>query len=98
MCIAKGIDTASLKTSTEPIPYTRMALMVWNIRGFNRKARKVEVLSLINKFDMEKIGILEMKIRRRNQMKVKECFGGHWSTTLNTAECSPKGGDSIWIL
>lgn len=46
---------------------------------------------LIQKFEVEIAGLLETKIRKRNQKKTKEFFHTQWENILNLEECDSRG-------
>lgn len=75
-----------------------MALLEWNIKGLKGAKTKRDVLTVMNKFRIEIIGLLESRVRRRNQSKVMREFERQWSGCLNFVVWEEEVANSIWVL
>ncbi|GAV93114.1 Exo_endo_phos domain-containing protein, partial [Cephalotus follicularis] len=67
----------------------------WNIRGLNDSTKQREVKSLILKYNVALLGILETRVRAANKEKVARSFGRGWRVATNHSQ-SLLG--RIWIL
>lgn len=58
--------------------------MGWNIRGMNHAKKKGEILRLLTKFDIDIMGILETKIKRRRQTPMRIFLAPNWKSISNS--------------
>lgn len=59
--------------------------------------RKREVLALCFKYDVDILGILETKIKRRRKSTTCNSFKERWTTISNSSTIDPREGDSIGV-
>ena len=62
-----------------------MSILVWNIRGMNKKERRQDVKDHIYKFKPSIIGLVETKVRRHKASRVLKCWPQGWGHTNNYA-------------
>lgn len=75
-----------------------MTLLSWNIRRLNGRKMKQEVVTLMCKFQLEIVGLLESQVRRKNYGKVIKSFEHDWKCVTNSVAWEVGDADSIWIL
>lgn len=75
-----------------------MALLTWNIRGLSGARTKREILTVMTKYRLEIVGLLESRVRRRNHGKLMKSFEKGWQGFCNTLAWEETVGDSIWVL
>lgn len=72
--------------------------MVWNVRGMNCAKKKCEVMHTVVKFEVDIMGLFEMKLRRGRQTPTREYFGKCWDSVSNSMSVGDREGDSICVL
>lgn len=70
-------------------------ILTWNVRGFNKTARHLEVKAHIQQFHMPCIALLETRVKSNNADRIKSVFGNHWSWIDKYAH-HPNG--RIWVM
>lgn len=75
-----------------------MVLPMWNVRGFNGSKIKRELLTLMAKKNLDIVGLLVIRVRRKNQAKVLKMFDCEWQGILNINEWELDKRDSIRVM
>lgn len=74
-----------------------MALLSWNVCGFNNDERINEVSSLLVAKRIDITGLYEMKIKERRQLDVRGKLLAGWEFVTNMGTMGPREGDSVWV-
>lgn len=75
-----------------------MVLLAWNIRGLNGSRCRREILLVMAKFRLEIVGLMEIRVCRRNQNRVMKIFSKLFARVSNSWAWESKTGISIWVL
>lgn len=52
-----------------------MVILIWNVRGFNKRKRKREILAMSLKNKVEIMGLLETKVKSGKEKVMRDAFG-----------------------
>lgn len=66
-----------------------MNLCTWNIRGLNDPLKIKELQQFLRKNHVNVIGVLENKVKLKNEVTIQKKFGNHWRLQFNSCK-SPK--------
>jgi len=72
-----------------------MSVLVWNVRGLNKKVRRNDLKDQLHKWSPSLVGLVETKVKENNSVRVTNCFPNNWQY-MNNYTFSPRG--RIWIV
>lgn len=74
-----------------------MALLCWNVKGFNSLVTQLEIREIVLKNSIDYFTLLETKIKPPNAQGIRDFFGDAWDSLNNESENHPEP-ISIWIF
>ena len=60
-----------------------MPVMIWNVRGLNKRVRRQDVKHHIAKYSPSFVGLLETKVKLSNFARIADCFPLNWNFSNN---------------
>ena len=72
-----------------------MTILVWNVRGINKKERRQDIKDHIHKLKPTMIGLVETKVRPHKARRVLNCVPQSWSYANNYTHSNKC---RIWIF
>jgi len=60
-----------------------MSVMIWNVRGLNKRVRRQDAIHHIAKYSPFFVGLLETKVKLSNFARIADCIPSNWNSSNN---------------